>query len=603
MRIKRLAILVLVIIVAAVVSFQVYTRVILGSAPTQTPPQTAIVQRGNVAATVSASGSVVSQHTSTLTFRSSGRVTEVNVFPGSAVTKGQVLAKIDPIDLQVQLDQAKVGLVTAQIKLDTIKDGARPEDIASAQAQVDQAAAKLESMKIGGRAEDIATSQASLESVQAGLEKVMRPYTGAEIRAQEAAEASAQSALQTAQIALNKLQVPDPTEVATAQVELERAKNSLNQTYISRDLTCSQRGKDSADCLAAKASAAAAEAPVKTAQLNLADLKAGGKPQEIAQAQAAVQSAQIQLNSTQQKLAEMKAGAKPEDLTQAQAAVTQAQQNLALKAVPYTAQDIAQQAATLVQAQQSLALKTAPYTERDLQAAQAAVDSAQTVVTQAQYNLEAAVLTAPFDGVVSAVGYSVGTLSSSGGTVGAAAITLIDTQNLRLSVNVDETDVPKLLVGQPATITFDALTGVQFQGKVMAISPSAEVNSGVVTFPASISLDYEQSGYKVGMSGTALVVVAQRSGVLTLPNKAVRTVGKDRLVLVLEPGTGKTVSKPVAVGLSNETTTEITSGLNEGEVTVIQTTTTKTGTSSGPGMGIPGTGTGGPPSGGGPPPG
>ena len=61
-------------------------------------------------------------------------------------------------------------------------------------------------------------------------------------------------------------------------------------------------------------------------------------------------------------------------------------------------------------------------------------------------------LTAPFDGMVSTVGYSEGTLSSSGGTVGAAGIVLVDTKNLRLDVNVDETDVAKLLIGQDASV-------------------------------------------------------------------------------------------------------------------------------------------------------
>ncbi len=574
MRPSQIITLLMAGIVSAFIGFQAYDRVTGASLPPPPPRQTAVVQRSNIAATVSATGSVVSQNSSQLTFRSSGRVIEVNVSPGSTVTKGQVLARLDPRDLQLQLDQARASLSSAQAKLDTIKDGARPEDIASARAQVSSAQAKLSDMISGGRPEDVASAQAAVDSAQAKLNLAMHPYTDAEIRAQESAVAQAQAALQKAQTDLYNLQHPDPTQVRNAEIELERSRNALNQVYINRDLTCGQKGKNSAECKAAHANAAASEASVKTAQSNLDNLKAGGKPQEIADAQAALQSAQAQLASAQQKLAEMQAGPKPEDLAQAQAALEQAKLQLALKSNPYTSQDIAQQQAAVVQAQQQLALKSEPYTARDLQTAQAAVDQAQASVSQAEMNLENSVLTAPFDGMVSTVGYSVGAMSSSGGTVGAPGITLIDTKNLRLDVNVDEVDVTKLAIGQQATVTFDALSGAQLSGQVTAISPAAQVNQGVVTYLASIVLAPGQSGYKVGMSGTASITVAQKNNVLVVPNRALRTVGRNRAVDVLDPATGKTETRNVRVGMANDQFTEIIEGLGEGEVVVIPSTTT-----------------------------
>jgi HlyD family secretion protein len=538
---------------------------------------------------------VVSQSSSQITFRSAGKVAEVNVAPGAAVKKGQILARLDTTELDIQLEQSKAGLSSAQAKLDALKDGARPEDITSAQASVASAQARLEGMMSGGRPEDIASAQASVASAQARLDLAMNPYSEADIKSQQTAVAQAQSALQRAQTDLYNLQNPDPTKVRNAEIELERARNSLNQVYINRDLTCSQRGKDSAECKAAHASAAASESSVKTAISNLAEIKAGGKPQDIAASQSALRSAEAQLATAQQKLAEMLAGPKPEDVAQVQAALDQARQALALKMNPYTPQDIAQQQAAVVQAQQQLALKSDPYTSRDLQTAQASVDQAKASVRMAQFNLDNAVLIAPFDGMVSTVGYNVGTMSSSGGTVGAPGISLVDTRNVRLDVNVDETDVAKLVIGQPATITFDALTGMQFQGMVAAISPSAQVNSGVVTFPASIALNAGQDGYKVGMSGTASIIVSQRNNVLAVPNRAVRTVGRNRVVEVMDPASEKTTSTQVTIGMSNDTMTEITSGLKEGDIVVIQTTSTtapRVGGASVPGL--PGAGPSGP---------
>ncbi len=588
---SQLVVLFIAGIISAYVGYQAYDRLTGANAPPPPPRQTALVQRGNIAATVSASGSVISQNQPTVTFRSSGKVAEVDVTPGAAVKKGQVLAKLDPVDLEVALDQAKANLASAQAKLDTIKDGARPEDIAAAEAAVAGAQAKLSSM-VSGRPESIANAQAAVDSAQAKLDAIMNPYTTADIDAQQAAVAQAQSAVQTAQTNLYNLQNPDPTQVRNAQIELDRSKNALNQQYINRDLTCGQRGKASAECKAAGASAAASEAAVQTAQSNLTKLLAGPNQADLAQSQAAAQSAQTQLASAQQKLAEMKAGPKDTDVAQAQAALQQAQQQLALQTNPSSPQDIAQQQATVQQAQQQLSLKANPYTVRDLQTAQAAVDQAQANVRQAQYNLDNSVLTSPFDGMVSTVGYSVGAQSSSGGTVGAPGIVLVDTQRVRLDVNVDETDVAKVSIGQRATITFDALSGVQFQGTVTAVSPNAQVNSGVVTFPASVVLETGQDGYKVGMSGTASIVVAQRNNVLVVPNRAVRTVGRNRVVDVLETGSDKPVTKQVTIGMSNDTQTEITSGLNQGDVVIIQTTTT-TAPRVGGGIGGPGGGPGG----------
>ncbi|MCL4465436.1 MAG: HlyD family efflux transporter periplasmic adaptor subunit [Chloroflexi bacterium] len=517
-------------------------------------------------------------------------MSEVDVTPGAAVKKGQVLAKIDPTDLQLALDQAKAGLASAQAKLDQMNAGPRPENVASAQAQLASAQARLAGMQ-SGRPENIANAQAAVDSAQAKLDAVMNPFTDADIQAQEAAVAQAQSAVQTAQTNLYNLQHPDPATVQNARIQLESAKNSLNQQYINRDLTCGQKGKDSAECKAANAGAAAASSSVQTAQTNLNNLLAGPKPQDLAQSQAVVQSAQTQLASAQQKLAEMKAGPKPDDVAQAQAALTQAQQQLALQTNPSSPQDIAQQQAAVEQARQQLALQTNPSSPQDIAQQKAALVQVQASVNQAQINLDNAVLTAPFDGIVSTVGYSVGTLSSSGGTVGAPGIALVDTKNLRLDVNADETDVAKVAIGQPTTITFDALSGDTFTGKVTAISPSATVNQGVVTFLVSVVLDPGQSSeMKAGMSGTANIVVAERNNVLLVPNRAVRTVGRNRVVDVLDPSTDKTTTKTVGVGMSNDTQTEITSGLNQGDVVVIPTTTTTAPRVGGGGFGGPGGG-------------
>jgi macrolide-specific efflux system membrane fusion protein len=103
----------------------------------------ATVQAGNVVATVSASGTVQSANMANADFGTSGTVTEIDVRVGDAVTKGQVLAKLDPTAAQDQLNTANANLASAQQSL-TRANAAAPVDaaaIASAQAQVAQAQA------------------------------------------------------------------------------------------------------------------------------------------------------------------------------------------------------------------------------------------------------------------------------------------------------------------------------------------------------------------------------------------------------------------------------------------------------------------------------
>lgn len=96
------------------------------------------------------------------------------------------------------------------------------------------------------------------------------------------------------------------------------------------------------------------------------------------------------------------------------------------------------------------------------------------------------------------------------------------------------------------------------------------------------------------MTASLNLVVDQRDAVLTVPNRAVRTVNKQKLVTVLIDG--QQVQKPVQTGLSNDTLTEIVSGLQEGDVVVLNaTTTTTTNNGAAAPMGVPGIG--------GPPPG
>ncbi|MGB0095404.1 MAG: hypothetical protein WBP81_23060, partial [Solirubrobacteraceae bacterium] len=138
-----------------------------------------------------------------------------------------------------------------------------------------------------------------------------------------------------------------------------------------------------------------------------------------------------------------------------------------------------------------------------------------------------------------------------------------------MTVAFSESDISKVKVGQPATITMDALNGVELASHVSAISAVGTTSSGVVSYDATLTLDQTDSRVKPGMSASASVTVGQAQGV-TVPNQAVSDSGSLGTVKVLR--NGKTVPQQVVVGLRGASRTQIISGLKAGEQLVLTIT-------------------------------
>ena len=165
-------------------------------------------------------------------------------------------------------------------------------------------------------------------------------------------------------------------------------------------------------------------------------------------------------------------------------------------------------------------------------------------------------------------------------------------KQLRVDVVVDETDVGKITVGQSVMVSFEALAGQRFPATVKVVAPTATVQSGVVSYAIQVQLAPGASMVRPGMTATAAITMASREDVLVVPNRAIKTIQRNKSVDV-QTADGKTETRPVQVGLANDSQTEIVSGLTAGERVVLPTTSVRSVTS--------GPGGGGGPMGGGPP--
>ncbi len=118
----------------------------MSSAETVTTYETTVVQRGTLLATVSSTGAISPLREAQLAFSTTGSLNKLDVKAGDAVKSGQVLASLDTRELELQLAQTDAGLVSAQARLDQLKNP-NPADVAAAQASVTSADAALAQLR------------------------------------------------------------------------------------------------------------------------------------------------------------------------------------------------------------------------------------------------------------------------------------------------------------------------------------------------------------------------------------------------------------------------------------------------------------------------
>jgi len=224
----------------------------------------------------------------------------------------------------------------------------------------------------------------------------------------------------------------------------------------------------------------------------------------------------------------------------------------------------------------------------DVQSADIALQQQQNAVQDAEDDLANYVVTAPFDGTVAKLTAKVDANASDG----TAVATMLSPQQIA-TVSLNEVDAAKVAVGQKATITFDALPDLTLTGKVVEVDTVGTVSQGVVTYNVEIGLDTINDSVKAGMTATADIITDLEPDVIAVPNSAIKTSGSSSYVSVVSPAqlaslsasasssdetTGVTLPTPpqsveVQTGISNDTDTEITSGLNVGDTIVTRTVT------------------------------
>jgi len=247
-----------------------------------------------------------------------------------------------------------------------------------------------------------------------------------------------------------------------------------------------------------------------------------------------------------------------------------------------------------------------PNANLDLQSSMLTIKQKENALADAIEKLNDYSVRAPFDGIIATVPVNLGESASSG----MVMATIITTKKLA-TISLNEVDVAQIKLNQKATLTFDALTDLTISGEVAEIDSIGTVSQGVVTYDVKVSFDTQDERVKSGMSVSAVIITGVKKDILSVSNGAIKTkndknyvemfnVPIDRATDGLPGSISKTALNKinVEIGISNDTHTEIISGIKEGDEIVIRTilpSTTKTTTSAfgssggskSGGMGIP----------------
>jgi macrolide-specific efflux system membrane fusion protein len=278
----------------------------------------------------------------------------------------------------------------------------------------------------------------------------------------------------------------------------------------------------------------------------------------------------------------------PTEVQKAEAAVTQWEATLYLDkkelirqeellesgVVSHQARDQAEERTAVAEAQlatarKALELQKIQFTE-NLRQARTDVERAEAVLANARVQLSYATITAPVSGVVGSVSTQEGETVAAG-LNSPTFVTIIDLERLQADAFVDEVDIGKVQVGQKAVFTVDTFPAREFEGEVVAIYPKAVIQENVVNYDVVISIttDY-QALLRPEMTASVTILLEARLGVLAVPSQAVKRERGKNIVYLAE--TGQPEPQEVKIGWKDSEWVEIVSGLEEGQVVLLDLT-------------------------------
>ncbi|PWB39020.1 MAG: hypothetical protein C3F02_00165 [Parcubacteria group bacterium] len=518
---------------------------------------TATAVLGDLKQTVEVTGSVTSAAEVNLNFNLPGKIAKISVKTGDSVKANQLLAALVSTDVGSQISDARAAVDIAKSQYDQLIAGASTQDIEVTRQEL--AAAQIAYQQ----------AQDDLTALEQTRDLNMKNLITTALNTSNNKLATAQYALDVVNDAvidneaITYLVVTDNSLLVATRSGYTAAKN--NYIEAAAAVARAEQSQNYDDTALAGEKVGTDLEQVLANINNSYTLMSGALPNNSVYTSAVISAFKTSL-STQ--------------ATAVSTAITTMQTDLAnLKNynLSYSTQikdaqnNIEAKQASLNLVQAKLDLKTAKPRDFEISSAQATIRRAQAALDRYLSEYNKTVITAPFDGVVTDVNYKMGEQTMAAQPV----ITMIGLADKEIEVDVPESDIAKVKIGQAVEITLDAFSSDQkFQGQVMFIDPASTNINNVIYYKVKVNFTENNELIKAGMTANLVINTDSRQGVLTVPSRAVIYRENVKYVQLLE--NGQLVEKPVETGLrGDDGNVEVLSGIKAGDTVVTYINTTK----------------------------
>ncbi len=313
---------------------------------------------------------------------------------------------------------------------------------------------------------------------------------------------------------------------------------------------------------------------VKKGQL-LAQLDKDEILAQVEQSKAALSAAQASLKSAEADYERAKVDAEGPDVPLLKRAYDRALGMAKDGVVSASALDDAEKNYQLALNKQNVSKAQVTVLRAKIAQSQAQVAQDQANLKQLEEQLSYTDVESPIDGVVLSRDVEMGDAVSSILVLGSSAtlvMTLGDTSEVYVKGKVDESDIGKVYLGQPARIKVESFKDKTFNGKVTKISPMGVEKDNVTTFEVRVSINNPGGELKAEMTANAEIILEEHKNVLQIPEGSIIYDNQKKASVEVPDPKGKEGKRKVAVniGISNGAKTELLSGLKEGEQVVLQ---------------------------------
>lgn len=420
-----------------------------------------------------------------LAMNTGGVVAEILITEGDTVAAEQILLRLDSRRQEALVAQAEADLARAEAALASLTTGATEEEIAAAEAQVARAEAQLQQTRGSVTDRDILAAEARLQQARASLAELQRTGNRNDVEQARARLAEAQANLAADKDRLSAAKTD-------AELRMEQAVASLTQAQSTWVIAKKEWDSVQADGKHPTLGYRMGEAEKRKFYDAFVQADSALRSAETALEQARVaydaarQAEATGVTVAEQRVADAAAAydravknTDSDDLAAAQAEVADAQARLDKLRGDERAGAIAMAEAALAEAQANLAKLTAGATATRLAEARAEVSRSEAALQAAQAQLDELSLRAPFAGQIASVEIRPGEYVNPGATI----INLGDPSAWQIeTTDLTELSIVKIAPDAPVTITFDALPGVEMQGKVSRIRELGENRQGDITY-------------------------------------------------------------------------------------------------------------------------